>query len=266
MEKRRSVKTSFWEDSWIESLDCKNKLLFLYLLTSPLSNILGIYEISVKRISFDTGITEETVLKSLKDFETSGKVKYIDGCIFIKNHLKNQSLNPNMKKGAYEIYKNLPNSLKDSLNINGFESFESLSNGLGKYEEEEEREDEDELEVKDENINVIEVINYLNKVTNKKFSSSGKANVNFITARLKEGRTVEDLKRVIDLKAAKWKDDPKMNDYLRPETLFNPTKFESYINEIPVNKVVEVDSKGNPKPGDQYCLISKQGVKSWAIL
>ncbi|MBT9167423.1 MAG: hypothetical protein DDT19_00761 [Syntrophomonadaceae bacterium] len=32
--------------------------------------------------------------------------------------------------------------------------------------------------------------------------------------------------------AGKWKDDPKMNQYLRPTTLYCASKFEGYLNSI----------------------------------
>jgi uncharacterized phage protein (TIGR02220 family) len=35
---------------------------------------------------------------------------------------------------------------------------------------------------------------------------------------------------VVDIKFEKWGSDPKMVDFLRPETLFG-TKMESYLNE-----------------------------------
>ena len=41
--------------------------------------------------------------------------------------------------------------------------------------------------------------------------------------------TVDDFKTVIDKKCAEWLGNPKMEQYLRPETLFG-TKFESYLN------------------------------------
>ena len=54
-------------------------------------------------------------------------------------------------------------------------------------------------------------------------------------ARVAEGYTVQDFKNVIDLKYQQWFDKPDMRKYLRPETLFNKTKFESYINEVRMN-------------------------------
>ena len=47
-----------------------------------------------------------------------------------------------------------------------------------------------------------------------------------------EGYTEEDLKAVIDTMCSKWLHDNKMNMYLRPETLFNATKFQTYFNMI----------------------------------
>jgi hypothetical protein len=130
MDVRRSVNCCYWTDEWIETLKTDQKLLFLYLLTNPLSNILGIYKISLNRIAFETGITIETVTKHLKVFESLKKVFYLFGHIIIVNHLKHQALNPNMMKNVMKDYKDLPNDLKDKINGNASESFETLSKSL----------------------------------------------------------------------------------------------------------------------------------------
>lgn len=82
---------------------------------------------------------------------------------------------------------------------------------------------------------IVEIVNYLNDVADKNFRHSTKKTQTLIRARLKEGFTVDDFKRVIDNKTKEWKHDPKMSKYLRPETLFG-TKFESYLNETPVEQ------------------------------
>lgn len=79
-------------------------------------------------------------------------------------------------------------------------------------------------------IYIVEIVSYLNQKTGKKFNPKSKVTVKHIRARLSEGHGVDDFKTVIDNKCAKWLNDPKMSDYLRPETLFG-TKFESYLNE-----------------------------------
>lgn len=74
-----------------------------------------------------------------------------------------------------------------------------------------------------------EIIDYLNLKTNKHFKYT-QNNLNKIKTRLKEDFTLEDFKQVIDKKCSEWLNDPKMNTYLRPETLFG-SKFESYLQQ-----------------------------------
>lgn len=44
------------------------------------------------------------------------------------------------------------------------------------------------------------------------------------------GRTPEDLRKVVSLKAGQWASDKKMRKYIRPSTLFGD-KFEEYLGE-----------------------------------
>ncbi|NYV64619.1 conserved phage C-terminal domain-containing protein [Bacillus sp. Gen3] len=81
-----------------------------------------------------------------------------------------------------------------------------------------------------EYIPFVEIINYLNSVAHTNYRSSTKATQRVIKARWNEGFKLEDFKKVIDKKSAEWLHDPKMNKFLRPETLFG-TKFESYLNQ-----------------------------------
>ncbi len=80
---------------------------------------------------------------------------------------------------------------------------------------------------------VIEVLDYLNLKTGKSFSRQNGNNLKNIRARLKDGFTAYQLKTVIDKKTTEWLNDEKMNQYLNPETLFRPKKFEIYLNSKP---------------------------------
>ena len=60
MSDTRMIKTKFWDDDYISYLDSVEKLLFLYCLTNPLTNIAGIYEITLKRIEVCVSITRST--------------------------------------------------------------------------------------------------------------------------------------------------------------------------------------------------------------
>lgn len=119
-----------WADEWFETLTPSEKLLWVYLLTNPQTNMLGIYEISLKRISFDTGLKSDQIENTLKGFERVKKAFYYKGHIILTNWVKNQSMNPNMVKSAEKLFNELSKDLKNKLLDNGLESFESLSNGL----------------------------------------------------------------------------------------------------------------------------------------
>lgn len=88
-----------------------------------------------------------------------------------------------------------------------------------------------EKEIEKDNI-YVDIIDYLNLKTNKKYRATTGKTKRLIDARTKEGFTVEDFKKVIDIKSIKWI-NTDMQQYLRPETLFG-TKFESYLNEYTI--------------------------------
>ena len=73
-----------------------------------------------------------------------------------------------------------------------------------------------------------QVLVHLNQVTNARYQVSTTSLQN-IRARIGEGFTVEELSLVVDYCNAKWSDDLKMSDYLRPQTLFQPSKFPGYL-------------------------------------
>ncbi|NQS63499.1 prephenate dehydrogenase [Streptococcus suis] len=75
-------------------------------------------------------------------------------------------------------------------------------------------------------------IQYLNQETGHTYKFIA-THTKFIQARYKDGYTLEDFKKVIDTKVAQWKNNTEMAKYLRPKTLFSPSNFDSYLNEVP---------------------------------
>lgn len=73
-----------------------------------------------------------------------------------------------------------------------------------------------------------QVLTHLNQVTSSRYQVSTTSLQN-IRARIGEGFTVEELSLVVDYCNAKWSDDLTMAAYLRPQTLFQPTKFPGYL-------------------------------------
>lgn len=78
-------------------------------------------------------------------------------------------------------------------------------------------------------IYIVEIVDYLNEKSGKNYSPKTASTQKHIIARLNEGRTLDDFKKVIDNKCAQWL-GTKWENYIRPETLFAPAKFENYLN------------------------------------
>ena len=77
----------------------------------------------------------------------------------------------------------------------------------------------------------IEVLQFLNAKASRGYKPVP-ANVDPIVARMREGASADDLRAVVAKKCREWLGDSKMNLYLRPETLFNRTKFAQYQGEL----------------------------------
>jgi len=167
MSKLRSLNTIIWSDPWFEVLEPSAKLLFIYLVTNEKTNMLGVYEISIRKVSFETGIPSIEIEKYLKEFEIALKIKYSKNRVLLLNFLKHQNYNFNMMKSAIRTYNNLPKELK-SININNVEEtkegFSTLCKGFAgvrKIEVEDEIEKEIEIENEVEVENTLHNINIL---------------------------------------------------------------------------------------------------------
>lgn len=77
---------------------------------------------------------------------------------------------------------------------------------------------------------IKEIIDYMNNRLNHKYTYSNKSYNRLITARLKDGFTIDDFKTVIDKKYYEWR-GTEFEQYLTPDTLFAPSKFEKYLNQ-----------------------------------
>lgn len=73
-----------------------------------------------------------------------------------------------------------------------------------------------------------QVLTHLNQKTGSRYQVC-KSSLENIRARLGEGFSLDELVLVVDYSTAKWSEDLKMAEYLRPTTLFQPTKFPAYL-------------------------------------
>lgn len=82
-DKRRYINTTIWDKSWFRKLSSNAQLLYLYLLTTPLSTISGVFEIADDRIAFDTKLEPE---KAINELEKSGEIARVDDWVVIVRH------------------------------------------------------------------------------------------------------------------------------------------------------------------------------------
>ena len=85
------------------------------------------------------------------------------------------------------------------------------------------------------------VLGFLNKTCGSSFRPST-ANIQLIQQILKDNHTPEDIMQVITVKHKEWAKDDVMAKYLRPITLFNKSKFSSYLGQV---DILTLDQKLN---------------------
>jgi hypothetical protein len=96
----RKVHTSFWSDPFTAELDPEKKYFYLYLITNDRTTQCGIYEITKRQMSFDTGYSIDRVSKLLQYFIDTQKVMYSEDTneLAVKNWPKfNYSSSPKVQ-------------------------------------------------------------------------------------------------------------------------------------------------------------------------
>lgn len=73
----RTIQMSFWTDSKIaDTFSPDEKLMYLYLLTNPHTNLCGCYEISSSQIAFEIGYKRDQIEKLIKSLQDKRVIVY----------------------------------------------------------------------------------------------------------------------------------------------------------------------------------------------
>lgn len=116
--KTRIIKTCLWSDEKIEKLSYTSRYLFVYLISNPQIGLTGAYQITSKRIKFETGLNTAQVGKGFKELASMGMVTLADGnWVIITNALKhnNYSRGPTTGEAYEKELEILPDHVKDKL-------------------------------------------------------------------------------------------------------------------------------------------------------
>lgn len=116
MAKQRIVNTHFWNDPYILSLTCDQRLLFLWAITNPQTDLCGAYEAALSIIELQTGLSKKKIMDGFEKFAEDGKIFYRDGWVIVRNFTKHQNgTSTNVKKGAERSLNACPDWVKDTL-------------------------------------------------------------------------------------------------------------------------------------------------------
>jgi hypothetical protein len=86
----RGFQTELWTDPFIQDLSPEAKLLFIYLWTNKHCNQAGLYEITLRTIAFDTGLSVESLPEIMKQIEPKVAWYPEQNLVWVKNFLKRQ--------------------------------------------------------------------------------------------------------------------------------------------------------------------------------
>lgn len=267
----RNIHINYWTDSKVEDdFTPEDKYFYLYLLTNPQTNISGCYEISYSQTARHLGYDKETVKRLLERFEYVHNIirfnKDTKELLIINWYKYNWAKSDKVFKGVLSVCKHLKTKefrqyiedvvkyLKDdAISIPYIKHIQTTVTVTVSDSVTETVSDTvavtdpvtDPVTVnRDSNIYCAEkpkktdkykdirerIIDYLNQRCSKNYRSTTRETVSFINGRLNEGYTEQDFITVIDKKANEWL-GTEQEKYLRPSTLFNQSKFESYLNQ-----------------------------------
>ena len=267
---KRIIDTAFWEDSTVlDKYTPEDKYFMLYLLTNPKTTSIGIYSLPKKKCAFDLGYSLDTVNFLLERFENNyqnivynhdnqevavlNTLKYTisKGGTPVRDMVSRELLNVKSTHFLAEVYnrmtdwweisnRDIDNTIKglfedelekrNSLYLINANANANANANTDSVDDSYNDSLEQHSDKPNESIPYSEIVEYLNEKTNSQYRPTAKKTQNLIKARYNDGFSIDDFKRVIDVKTAEWLNDNRMNKFLRPETLFG-TKFESYLNQ-----------------------------------
>ena len=104
MSEYRQLHRSFWESGSVETMDPVEKLLYCYLITSPASNMEGLYKTTLRRIAFETGVDKDMVVQLCQRLEDKQLAGFNDGWVCVTQATKHMADSPKMITHAERVY------------------------------------------------------------------------------------------------------------------------------------------------------------------
>jgi len=240
MARIRTIKPEFWTDEKILECSLNGRLLFLGLLNfaDDYGNIEGSPKVIKSRILPLDDIDIIPLLEELAENKLIQEYSKNDSKFF---HINGFRLHQKIDKPGkprcplHEDSANVPRIVKESSGSPRPRKGREGRGGEGKGEVREVKDLSGKPDL------VPQVISFLNTQSGRNFKIT-QNHTKFINARINEGFSLQDFETVIIKQVGKWKDDPKMAEFLRPSTLFS-NKMDGYLNSPYADAIPEKEEK-----------------------
>lgn len=113
----RQVDTGTWDDPWFAELDPDAKLLFLYMLTNRRSTAAGVFEITLRAMSFETGLDTKRVNRALELISSRVEWWPEHQIVWVKNFLRHQAVSPKFYTSAWNEMREMPDEIRQSVGL-----------------------------------------------------------------------------------------------------------------------------------------------------
>ena len=113
MSEYRQLHRGFWESDYVqEELDSDGRLVYVYLITCPKSNMEGLYKASLKRITDETTHDKKRVRKVLSRLESDGYAGWMKGWVCVTQSPRRFPVkNKTLMTHAKNLYKEVPDEI-----------------------------------------------------------------------------------------------------------------------------------------------------------
>lgn len=242
---KRFTETTKWRDPWFRRLSQTSKLLWIWL-TDNCDNA-GVIDIDLESASFDIGktVNEEhlTEVESRLHALPNGKA-WIPSFIEFQYGVR---LSPKCVPHLRVLELLVKHGIQYPDDCDKSTTLLPTLVDTHKTRKGQDKDKEEGVQGETYHESASAVLHFLNNESGRSFRETD-TNLTFVRGRLMEdGVTIEGVKMMISRQCKLWKSDPKMCEYLRPETLFNKTKFDAYYaaRELPINSQTTVSNTRN---------------------
>jgi hypothetical protein len=255
----RLINNQIWNARSFANLSVEDKLLFLYLETSPETNYYGVFILPPDSvISARTGLTIQKVKNSLEELQRQGKICLVDDHLIIFDYFDRQKNNESekTKKGLENFEKSLPNQVLEAWSKGRPTPLDTPlippSSPLEESKVKESKVNTKEIEVNESENKTKEIMEFYNSTLSRNLKSSISWEENFKF--WNETYSLEEIKNAIQAIPEWWAKDADLTLIFRQKT----PKGEKvdYINQL-----LDLSKKQKtPQPENQFNQIQTEYV------